>query len=298
MGNSITYSFIIPHYNRPDELIHCLRSIPRRDDVEIIVVDDCSDPSLFNIDDFHLEDGRCVKIIKTPHNGGGGLARNVGIEHAQGRWLLFADSDDSYESDVLDVLDEYKDANYDVVYYSFAIANEDKSENLHGLEDVRKRIESGESEADYIRYQFYPPWNKMVKREFVLNKNIRFEEVPRGNDIQFALLVGRLSEKRKYISNRLYCYYLNPKSVSFGSFSRNKQHCFILGHFKCIAFMKYIGHPEWVEHGILRIIHGWLVDKPLSLISIYLWMFISLPYIYWNSRKYVRMVENRENGRS
>ena len=37
-----TYSFIIPHYNIPELLERCLNSIPEREDVEVLVVDDCS----------------------------------------------------------------------------------------------------------------------------------------------------------------------------------------------------------------------------------------------------------------
>ncbi len=36
------YSIIIPHYNIPKLLLRCVKSIPERDDVQIIVVDDCS----------------------------------------------------------------------------------------------------------------------------------------------------------------------------------------------------------------------------------------------------------------
>lgn len=37
------YSFIIPHKNSPDLLNRCIQSIPKRDDIEIIIVDDNSD---------------------------------------------------------------------------------------------------------------------------------------------------------------------------------------------------------------------------------------------------------------
>lgn len=40
----INYSIIIPHKNIPDLLQRCLNSIPRRTDIQIIVVDDNSDP--------------------------------------------------------------------------------------------------------------------------------------------------------------------------------------------------------------------------------------------------------------
>ena len=40
---SINYSIIIPHKNIPELLVRCLNSIPEREDIQVIVVDDCSD---------------------------------------------------------------------------------------------------------------------------------------------------------------------------------------------------------------------------------------------------------------
>ena len=42
MQTVVNYSIIIPHYDIPDLLVRCLKSIPVREDVQVIVVDDCS----------------------------------------------------------------------------------------------------------------------------------------------------------------------------------------------------------------------------------------------------------------
>ena len=49
----INYSIIIPHKNIPNLLQRCLDSIPNREDVQIIVVDDNSDPNIVDFDKFH-----------------------------------------------------------------------------------------------------------------------------------------------------------------------------------------------------------------------------------------------------
>lgn len=49
---SISFSIIIPHHNIPDLLERCIASIPMRDDVEVIVVDDRSSPSVVDFDNF------------------------------------------------------------------------------------------------------------------------------------------------------------------------------------------------------------------------------------------------------
>ena len=81
------YSFIIPHKNCPDLLQRCVDSIPERDDVQVIVVDDNSDdgkkPSLKNHKNLQ------VILLDATQSKGAGRARNVGLEHAEGKWLLF-----------------------------------------------------------------------------------------------------------------------------------------------------------------------------------------------------------------
>ena len=94
------YSFIIPHHNCPNLLYRLLDTIPQREDIEIIVVDDNSDADkvpLINRNDVQLF------LIPASESKGAGHARNIGLDHAKGKWLLFADSDDYYEKNVISV---------------------------------------------------------------------------------------------------------------------------------------------------------------------------------------------------
>ena len=82
------YSFIIPHKNCPDLLNRCLDSIPVRGDIQVIVVDDNSDADkkpIINRGDVELV------LLDAMNSKGVGHARNVGIEKAFGKWLLFPD---------------------------------------------------------------------------------------------------------------------------------------------------------------------------------------------------------------
>ena len=92
----MNFSFIIPHKNVPELLKKLLDSIPVRDDTEVIVVDDHSDPSIVDFVNFPGLKRRNTKCIFLDESRGAGYARNVGIDNASGKWLLFADSDDSY----------------------------------------------------------------------------------------------------------------------------------------------------------------------------------------------------------
>lgn len=104
---SINYSFIIPHKNTPKLLKRCVDSIPTRDDIEVIVVDDNSDDNLKPT----LTRSDLVIILLDKNDAKrAGHARNIGMDIAKGRWLLFADSDDYYSENMLKLLDKYLDS--------------------------------------------------------------------------------------------------------------------------------------------------------------------------------------------
>ena len=63
MDYKYNYSFIIPHHNLPELLKRCVSSIPKRDDVQIIIVDDNSDPSIVDFDNFPFLGEKNVEVI-------------------------------------------------------------------------------------------------------------------------------------------------------------------------------------------------------------------------------------------
>lgn len=76
---SARYSIIIPHYNIPDLLRRSLVSIPHREDVQIIVVDDHSSEQVLTELRVIEKDLPYVQFVYSEENKGGGHARNVGL---------------------------------------------------------------------------------------------------------------------------------------------------------------------------------------------------------------------------
>ena len=113
----ILYSIIIPHKNSPELLKRCIGSIPPRDDVQVIVVDDNSDPEI--VDFKKIQFTRDVEVYGVDYSRWGGHARNIGLSKAIGKWILFSDCDDYFEDGFLDVLDKYSNENFDVIFYDF-----------------------------------------------------------------------------------------------------------------------------------------------------------------------------------
>ena len=251
MKEDLTYSFIIPHKNAPQLLKRCVASIPHRDDVQIIVVDDDSDSTIVDWNSFKFLDERCIEVIHAKGCKSAGAVRNEGLKHANGKWILFADCDDYYNPGLLEALDKYKDSNLDVLYFDFDCIDEAKSlihvnkkgKNSPGYHKMVSDYHNDPSIYDYIRY-FKSPWQKMVRRDYIESYHIRFEDVIIGNDVWYSYQVGYFAKRTNVLNKRLYVYVTNSKSISFHR-SVAKDVAQIETYAKQNAFFDFIGHPEW-----------------------------------------------------
>lgn len=203
----INYSFIIPHKNCPDLLMRCLDSIPQRNDVEILVVDDNSIPqkfpSIFRTD---------VKLISIPtlESKGAGHARNVGLSQAKGKWLLFADCDDFYEKGFLNILDHYVDEEIDILFFRYylndGINKSTDTKWTDTMYDIFLKSDQSKKDVMHLGLSTTNPWNKMFLRKFIMDNECTFEEIPMGNDAWFVNYAGVHANKVKVIDDRLYNY--------------------------------------------------------------------------------------------
>ena len=92
-------SAIIPAYNRPDRTQRAIDSVAEQSHtpIELVVVDDGSEPPLRGELSIPDEPFREVVFKRHEKNRGGNVARNTGIEHASGEYLAFLDSDDEWD---------------------------------------------------------------------------------------------------------------------------------------------------------------------------------------------------------
>lgn len=103
----INYSIIIPHKNIPVLLQRCLSSIPRRNDIQVIVVDDNSDLQMVDFSSFPGLEDPFVEVVFTKEGKGAGYARNIGLDKVKGKWLLFIDADDYFYDGMSQSIDSF-----------------------------------------------------------------------------------------------------------------------------------------------------------------------------------------------
>ena len=213
----MTFSIIIPHKDIPDLLMRCLKSIPVSEDIQVIVVDDNSTDADTYLERFPELSRPYLEFIRTTKGGGAGYARNVGLEHAKGKWLLFADADDLYVDDMYNIIMVYAESKADMIFFKErSVLSDDIHQTIKRVEYMNKYIdEYFETGYDkYVRLRYPQPWGKMIKREFVENCRFRFDEVEYSNDYYFSVCTGYYAREIEASNQVLYIYTYRENSLA------------------------------------------------------------------------------------
>lgn len=97
-------SVVMPMFNASDTVRESVYSVLRQThkNLELIIVDDCSTDSSYEIAEEMQKVDRRVNVIRLNKNSGAGFARNVGIEKSSGNYIAFLDADDSWTESKLE----------------------------------------------------------------------------------------------------------------------------------------------------------------------------------------------------
>lgn len=222
MPVDIRFTVIIPHYNIPELLERCLKSIPKRDDVQVIIVDDHSDAECVSIIKNELQPKFSnFQFVYQDKNGGGGKCRNIGLGLAKGEWLLFADADDFFSDDLSLILDKYSTGEYDendIVFFRVGCVLSENTAIASSKRNLNKfRVDEflATNEERVLRFLHSEPWGKMIKSNLVRKYGIKFSETKVCNDYYFSALTGFHANKIK--GDELYLYYVTVRNGSVSS---------------------------------------------------------------------------------
>lgn len=209
------FSIIVPVWSGAIRFLPKLfDSIPKKDGIEIIVVDNSKEP--VSREDIKSE-REIVFLHSAPERHAGG-SRNDGIAVAKGKWLIFADADDYFSENAFDVFYKYIDTDAEIVYTCpqgvFEDTNEYSDRGEHYYDLVCNYIDGKVSEED-LRYGFGTPWAKMVSHDLVNREHLKYDEIRASNDIYFSATSGYYARKIK--ADKSITYYI---TVNRGSLTR------------------------------------------------------------------------------
>lgn len=178
-------SVIVPIHNAENYLSGCIDSIITQtyQNLEIILVDDCSDDRSAAIcDDYAKKDSRIHVIHKQVKGGeGGAKARNEGINYASGSVFYFMDSDDYIESNMLThMYDRMCTEHSECVVSSFHYVDSEGNELPWKVPKLSSYCAMTGKEAAKIflitlNIEGFS-WNKLFRREILTEHQIRFDE--------------------------------------------------------------------------------------------------------------------------
>lgn len=221
-------SFIIPVYNGVSFINTCLTSIIAQDydNYEIIIINDGStDKSKETIELFITEHrGVAFKLFNTA-NRGHGNARNLGIKEASGDYIWFVDIDDKlYDEHALSGLVQDLVLHHPDILITSVFETDFNKRNKfwhYAKHDCLTTI----SERPRLVFKQNWSWNKIIKRKFLLQSNILFNENKMFEDIYYIIPLYQKAQ-RIYISRQVrYIYVKHPAALTgklsnFKSFPR------------------------------------------------------------------------------
>lgn len=224
-------SIVLPVYNVEKYLPECIESLVNQtlNDLEFIFIDDGStDNSLQIIQDYAKNDSRFVIISQK--NQGPGIARNMGLKLAKGEYVTCLDPDDWFEFNAMELLyKKLKQTNAEVLQFDWicrydnAYASAHKSIGYSTFKDrLKKHCGIDISENDFFDWRKHKnkffnfsggTWGRIYSSKFIIENNIRFSEIPIGEDRLFGVMTLYYSPKIYYLNEYLYNYRIRGNSL-------------------------------------------------------------------------------------
>lgn len=211
-------SIIIPIYNMAKYLKGCVSSICKQDygSFELILVDDGStDDSLALCRRFAALDERIE--VYHQENKGPGPARNLGIEHASGKYALFLDADDLLHEGALSTLIQAsEDGFYDLLVFGFC------SKLFEGNVISEKKYPAFTCEGETVRQSYGDyigdgaslriqgaPWNKLFSLDIIRKHKVEYPSLHRHEDEVFIGRYMCFAEQIRFLPEVLYTHYVS-----------------------------------------------------------------------------------------
>lgn len=204
--NEIKVSVIIPVFNQEQLVIKAIESIPKRDDIEIIVIDDGSTDNTWNnllkfITD--NEDYKNLILLYNEENKGVAYTVNKGYDNAKGEYVVLLGSDDYFITDkFIEVLDKLDGT--DLVYFNLQINNgevwqltpENKTKFCGSVKFMRRdfigNTRCPEDKRAGEDWYFYQDLLKKQPTEKFTNMTIKHYNHPRQNSLSYLAAKGEI----------------------------------------------------------------------------------------------------------
>lgn len=211
-------SVIVPVYNTEKYLRRCLDSLVNQtlDDIEIIVINDCSPDNANKILSEYEKKYKNIKVIHNKTNKGIGYNRNLGIEKASGKYIAFVDSDDYVDITMYEKMyNKAEKENLDLVLCNFYKNLEKQDGSLEALvpEFIIPNFKNTtlKDYPDLLLKVNLAPWNKLYRRS-LFTSDVRFPENLKYEDAIVVIKAMARAKKIGIVDEKLNYYLVRSKS--------------------------------------------------------------------------------------
>lgn len=216
MSDSI--SVIIPVFNAEQYVLDCLKSVLNQTyrNIQVIVVDDGSTDGSLQICETVAACSEKVQVI-TQKNKGVSSARNAGLRAADGKYVVFVDSDDCVESDMCAALLEtaqQRDSDLVISGVSYSCSREKRVSSSQPEDYADFSLDFFQSTFDELFQKglINPPFNKIYKKSLI---NHWFDEqISLGEDLLFNLDYLKNCRTITTLAKSLYHYRIGDHTLS------------------------------------------------------------------------------------
>lgn len=208
------FSVIVPCWRGAIKYLPKLfSSIPEKEGIEIIVVDNSKD----SVSREEIDSPRNITLLHSVPERHAGGSRNVGVDVAKGKWLLFADADDYFTPDAFDIYYSKINTDAEIVYSGMGGIYEDTSEASNRGQEYVDMVHAfclGNAGESLLRFHFPSPCCKMVSHELVNRHDLKYDEIRASNDIYFAITSGFYAKRIEAVDAITYIATVNRGSLT------------------------------------------------------------------------------------
>jgi glycosyltransferase involved in cell wall biosynthesis len=233
-NDKIKVSLIVPVYNVEKYIDRCFDSIANQTyvNIECIFIDDASSDKSHEIlkERIRKYEGEInFKIVQHSQNRGLSAARNTGSLSSTGDYIYCLDSDDEIDKNCISLLAQQvaKYPKIDVVQGNTKII---PLNDKNFLDISSKKYPAYSNNKKWIKSRFLTKplipitaWNKLIRKDFLLNNNIFFKENIFHEDVHWTFFLAKKVNSIAFVKNFTYFYHLSPKSITQSSETLHKR---------------------------------------------------------------------------
>ena len=262
MQNPVKVSFVVAMYNVAAYIEECVRSLCKQtlDDIEIIVVDDCSTDNgaevvMRTMEEYPKRRSQ-FRLIRHGHNTGVKEVRRDGVYQAQGEYIIHIDGDDYVDVRMAELMySKAVEVDADIVicgfwgcytegnYYTFPLPEE----SLTDTDSIRDATLNGEGWPNAVC--------RMMRKELMFDKRMVWPVASMAEDVIITSAVTLFAKKIAYTTEALYYYRSQPNSITnnrsaegilkrFNGFVKNNEVLF--------SFLEENGVADKYQRGIVE----------------------------------------------